>query len=121
MVKHYISLALSIILNASALLLLKKTAMGELQTAIESRHIGTIARVAMNPAFLLAVLLFGVGVFFWMFALARIDLSLAYPTVSSSYVVIALASLYLFDEKITATRWLGMGIVILGIIVMYRR
>jgi undecaprenyl phosphate-alpha-L-ara4N flippase subunit ArnE len=71
--------------------------------------------------FILSVVLFAGGVFFWLYALARIDLSLAYPTVSSSYIVIAVASLLLFNEKIPPTRWVGMGIIIVGIIVMYRK
>lgn len=121
MIGHYISLAISIIFNASSLLMLKKTALSELSMELSLRDLSVIGRVALNPLFITSVFLFAGGVVFWLYALSRIDLSLAYPTVSSSYILIALMSYWLFDEKIPLTRWVGMGIVILGIVVMYRK
>lgn len=120
MAKHYVSLGVSILLNASSLLLLKHIALTGLQGELTLSQLPSIMKVALSIPFLIAICLFASGFFFWMYALARIDLSLAYPTVSSSYVLIAIASVYLFGEQMPLTRWLGIGIIILGIIVMYR-
>ena len=120
MAKHYVSLGISILLNASSLLLLKHIALPELQGELTLSQLPSTMKLALSVPFLIAICLFASGFFFWMYALARIDLSLAYPTVSSSYVIIALASMYLFNEQVPLTRWLGMGIITIGIIVMYR-
>jgi len=120
MARHYVSLGISIVLNAASLLLLKHIALSGLQGELTLSQLPSIMKVALSLPFLVAICLFASGFFFWMYALARIDLSLAYPTVSSSYVIIALASTYMFNEQISLGRWLGIGIIIVGIIVMYR-
>lgn len=121
MTRHYAALAISIAFNAASLLVLKHIAARSLGGELAISSLPGLLRVALTPAFFLAVTLFVAAFFFWMYALARIDLSLAYPTVSASYVLIAVASMYLFGEQIPLTRWLGMGIIIAGIIVMYRK
>ncbi len=57
---------------------------------------------------------------FWLSVISRIPLSLAYPMMSLSYVVVVAASALLFREQITPSRVLGVAIIIAGVYVVYR-
>ncbi len=52
---------------------------------------------------------------FWILALSRVDVSVAYPMLSVGYVVNALAAWLLFSEAVTVSRAAGIGIIILGV------
>jgi len=61
---------------------------------------------------------FSVGI--WIAALSRVDVSIAYPMLSIGYVVNAVAAWYLFGESLTASRLLGIAIIILGVVIISR-
>lgn len=120
MYKYYLSLAISILFNVASLLLLKKAAL--LLDGAEAAAQGAMAylRLLWNPTMIAAVGCFGASLITWMIALRRIDLSLAYPAVSVSYILIALASHLLFDEPLGPQRFVGMGLIMAGVVVMFR-
>lgn len=66
---------------------------------------------------LLAALLAGL---FWMAAMTKLELSFAYPFISLSFVLVFVFSAFFFHETITATKVLGMLLIIAGIIVIGR-
>ncbi len=47
--------------------------------------------------------------------LARLDLSVAYPTVSLGYVLVIVMSRVLFRERVSAARWVGVIIICTGV------
>jgi multidrug transporter EmrE-like cation transporter len=56
----------------------------------------------------------------WMLAMTRFEVSYAFPFVSLNYVLILAASIILFNESFTITKFVGSLIVIVGIIVIAR-
>lgn len=75
----------------------------------------TIGRAAREPRLYLGLGLFGISAVFWLVVLSRVDLSIAYPFVGLSYiVVVAFARLFL-HEQVTVLRWLGVTVVAIGI------
>lgn len=62
--------------------------------------------------------LFSVFVTFiiWSTALSKIDLSVAIPVCSFSYIFVPLASIILLKEKISLMRWAGIAFILLGVI-----
>lgn len=56
----------------------------------------------------------------WIVAISRSDLSFAYPFTAVGVVLVLLASSIIFDEVVPMTRWLGVLIVVIGIIVASR-
>ena len=54
----------------------------------------------------------------WMTVLANLDLSLAFPLGSLSYVIIPLLSVSFLNEDIPLLRWLGICIIICGILTL---
>ena len=51
----------------------------------------------------------------WMYVLKRFEFSLAYPLLSISYVIGLLAAYFVFQETVPLTRWIGVGIIMIGV------
>ncbi|MFC1686797.1 EamA family transporter [Nanoarchaeota archaeon] len=62
----------------------------------------------------------GLGLFlggiFLLFALKKGDLSFVYPITAVSYVFVALLSLYILKETIYLKQWLGLGVIVMGVL-----
>ena len=119
--RYYIFLAISIVLNSASLILLKKGALVAKNDGLILRDPGTWLQLLGNLHIYLSLTAFALATITWLFALTKIDLSVAYPSVSISYIIIAIASIYIFGEIITLNRWIGMVMIATGVIVMYIR
>jgi hypothetical protein len=67
------------------------------------------------PAFWLALLAYGVSVLTWIVGLSRVPVSQAYPMLSLGYVLTALIAWQWLNEPISAMRWAGIGVIIVGV------
>ncbi len=73
----------------------------------------------LSSGFLWAGLLSVVIIFVsWSTILSKIDLSVASPIASFSYILIALASWLFLHEHVSALRWFGISIILSGVIVV---
>lgn len=54
----------------------------------------------------------------WSTALSRIDLSVAVPIASFSYILVPLVSIVFLHEEITVLRWMGILFVLSGVILV---
>jgi multidrug transporter EmrE-like cation transporter len=110
-----------VLLNAAAQLLLKAgtNAIGVI-SVVPGQLFALFASVASQPSILagLACYVFSVGI--WIVALSRVDVSVAYPMLSIGYVVNAVAAQFLFGEVLSLTRLLGIALIILGVVAVYR-
>ena len=50
----------------------------------------------------------------WMYMLKVFPLSIAYPLSSLSYVFGMVAAILVFHESVPATRWIGVGLIMIG-------
>ena len=66
----------------------------------------------------LALALIGVMGVMWAMMLRRYDFSRVYPLISLSYVWSIFVAKYYFKEHITWNRYLGMGFIILGVVLI---
>lgn len=74
-------------------------------------------RAAFSSPFLWGALLSVVAVFvIWSTILSRIDLSVAVPIASFSYILVPLVSIAFLQEKVGILRWLGIFFILLGVI-----
>lgn len=105
-----------VLLNAGAQLLLKA---GTNATGVLSLDAQTWTRTVWTMGtqvyFLLGIACYAVSVVVWIFGLSRVPVSVAYPLLSVGYIVNAIAAHYLLGEAVTATRWLGIGFIIMGV------
>jgi len=56
----------------------------------------------------------------WMYILKRFELSVAYPLISISYVFGMLASVFIFHEVVPLTRWIGVGLIMIGVVFLVK-
>jgi uncharacterized membrane protein len=52
----------------------------------------------------------------WSTILSKIDLSVAVPIASFSYILVALVSILFLHETITLLRWIGIFLILTGVI-----
>lgn len=112
-----------VLLNAVAQLLLKSGAsstgpilIGAPGTALARSALD----LAQHPAILGGLACYAVSVVVWIVALSRVDVSIAYPMLSIGYVVNALLAGWLFGEDVNAQRWLGIGVIVVGVVLVAR-
>ncbi|MBS0321471.1 MAG: EamA family transporter [Proteobacteria bacterium] len=105
-----------VLLNAAAQLLLKAgTNIVGVITLTRDNWFATLWRMATTPPFVAGAGIYVVSLVIWIMGLSRVPVSMAYPLLSLGYVVNAIAAWYLFGEAVTATRWLGIGFIIVGV------
>jgi multidrug transporter EmrE-like cation transporter len=92
--------------------------VGRIGSAEVAAAADTIVRVAKEPRLWLGLTLFGISSLFWMVVLSRVPLSVAYPFVGISYVVIVLMSHFVLNENVPALRWIGVLVVAAGITII---
>ncbi len=73
-------------------------------------------RKLRSPWLWLALLCLGFGLLVWLLVLQRLEVGVAYPMLSLNFVLITLVARYLFKEHIDRRHWLGVGLVIAGVV-----
>jgi len=118
--KILILLIASDILETAVHFFFKKSTL--LSSSVQVVDLDTLAvffQAVFSSPFLWAGLLTVVAVFIlWSLILSKIDLSVAVPIASFSYILVPLVSVVFLHEQITALRWLGVLFVLLGVILV---
>jgi len=105
----------SAVTNASGSTIMKYAYGGD-QAMVSSGWTGTILRILLNPWTAAGIGLFGISFFFMAAALSRADLTLAYPMMSGIvYLILLVVGFFIFREKITLLRVIGIGAILFGI------
>ena len=63
---------------------------------------------------------YGLSSLFWIVVLSKVDLSLAYPMLALNYVLVPLTAWIFLGEQVPTLRWLGSGVVIIGVVIISR-
>jgi undecaprenyl phosphate-alpha-L-ara4N flippase subunit ArnE len=71
-----------------------------------------------EPWLLAALLLLGLGAFFWLLVLRILPVGVAYPLLAVNFAVMALVARFSFNEAMPLTRWLGVGLIIVGVVIL---
>ncbi len=118
------ALTLALILTGVSL-----NAVAQLALKASVRHMGPIAvslggalpvamRLIIEPALWLGLGCYVISVVFWLLALSRVDVSVAYPMLSLGYVLNAVLAWWLFGEAMGPLKLAGIGIIIFGVFVL---
>lgn len=54
----------------------------------------------------------------WSTILSKIDLSVAVPIASFSYILVPITSIIFFHEKVVLLRWIGISFILMGVILV---
>lgn len=105
-----------VLLNAIAQLLLKAGAgsLGGVELRV-SNALLIAGRLLTSMPILAGLTCYVLSVVVWILALARVEVSVAYPMLSIGYVVNALAAWWLFGENLSGARIAGIGVILLGV------
>ena len=88
--------------------------IGEVQT-VSAREISRIiAKGATNGSILLGIALEAAFFGALLYLLSQRDVSLIWPLTSLGFVITALAAKFILNEEITATRWAGVALIVVG-------
>lgn len=121
LLKPFLILIIAVLFSVTGELLLKH---GMNQVGFFSLQPGqffsTLPRVFASPFILLGFGSIFTGSIFWLSVISRVPLSYAYPMLSTSYILVVLASWIFFGEHITLTRIAGVAVIIAGVAVVFR-
>jgi len=73
-------------------------------------------KIALIPFLWTGLALYGIGTILWLKILTTVDLSFAYPFAAVAYTGGVLAGQWMLKEKVTALRWAGVGLILIGLI-----
>ena len=75
-----------------------------------------VRTLATLPSFYLAITLYGIATVMWIFVLSRVTLTQAYPWIAAGTVAVPLIGWFFFDERVTPVFWLGLAIMMVGLL-----
>lgn len=82
--------------------------------------LGTALATLLRPGIVGGLALYGIGTLLWLGALARTELSQAYPFVGLGFVLTAALGHWLFGEAFGPSRLAGTALVITGVFLIAR-
>ncbi|RIK16352.1 MAG: multidrug resistance protein [Chloroflexi bacterium] len=77
-----------------------------------------LPRIVFNPLIWIGFGGFGLGAIFWLGALSRVPLSLAYPILALSYFVVVAEAWLFLHERVTWLRMLGVLVIVIGVVIV---
>lgn len=112
----YVLIIISIFLGACGQIILK---MGTSQLSVSSLSLlDQFIKYFTNIPILTGLLLYTLSAVVWIFAIARVQLSIAYPMVASGYVLVVILSYFILHEPVSTLKILGLTIIVTGVIII---
>jgi undecaprenyl phosphate-alpha-L-ara4N flippase subunit ArnE len=91
------------------------------KSASDSPPLSTLAGMTSlmtNPVFILALVIYGVATLLWVAVLQQVPLSRAYPFNALSFILVPLAAIVFFGEAASVRLFIGLTLVVIGLIVV---
>lgn len=82
--------------------------------------VASYVSILLSPLVILGFLLYTISGLFWLYGLTKVDLSFAYPFLALSYVLILLFCRFYLGEDISSVRWIGVLLILFGVIFISR-
>jgi drug/metabolite transporter (DMT)-like permease len=76
--------------------------------------------VASSPMVWTGLTIYGLSVAVWLWILSKVELSLAYPFVGVSFIVVMLFGAFLLNESVTPLRMAGTLLIAVGCVLVAR-
>lgn len=104
----------SVLLNASAQLLLKK---GMSALPLEA-SLNFALKIALNPFILGGMAIYAVSIISWLIVLAKVPVSVAYPFLAVGFVFSAVFAHFAFGEDLSAPKVAGIALICAGLVIL---
>ena len=122
MVKTLVLVLIAAAFGATGHVMLAKgmKTVGDMTEAPAGHFGGMVASVAGNPWVLLGVVLQASFFFMYLTLLSRADVSQVLPMTAIDYIVVAVLAQTLLAEVVTPARWVGIGLIVAGVLLVSR-
>ena len=74
-----------------------------------------LLRALAQPYLPLALLIYALAMFLWLEVLSKTPLSIAYPVLAITYVLVPLFSQFAFNEQLKPSQFVGMFLILAGV------
>lgn len=105
----YVALGIGVLLGVAGQMLLKSGASSE-----------TLLQQFLAPQSIIGLALYFAAAICYMYALRKIPVSIAFPSVSLSYVLVAVLGFWLYGEALTMSKLAGIALVCVGVFLITR-
>jgi multidrug transporter EmrE-like cation transporter len=112
-----------VILNSLGALAIKQTVqkVAVVQPGTLQGTVGLVLATLVSPVALLGLVAIGLSAGAWIVALSRMELSVAYPVaVGLNCLIVVSAGFGVFGEALTWTKLLGIGLLLCGLVLLFR-
>lgn len=79
-----------------------------------------ILKVLTNPFSFSGLVLYFLAGLIWSYLLLKLDISFVQPILALTYVATPILAILFLHEKVEAMRWLGILVIIIGVIIVAR-
>ena len=86
-------------------------------TGKDFSSLSNIVKLLFSPTILLALCIYGGTTILWMYILSKVEINRVYPIQSLAFALVLVLASVVFKERIPANRWVGVGIIIVGVII----
>lgn len=93
---------------------------GQLLLKVGVRDTTNFIAQLTNGFTILGVGFYGCAAFLYLIAIRKIPLSVAYPSVAVSYIVVALVAHFFWDETLTAGKMIAILLILTGVALLHR-
>ncbi len=112
---HSLSLAIAILIGVIGQIFLKQAALAG------AEYGNNLVGHLQNFSLWLGLFFYGLSTLFYLFALQKIPLSIAYPSLAIGYIFVLLASKIFFKETINFTQLFAVGLIVLGVSLLWQK
>ncbi len=118
----FLLVAFAIIMAVSGQITLKHAMneFGRIESTETLLNAETIGKMLHSPFIIIGLVLYAFSAFAWLAVLSLLDVSMAFPLTSMTYVLVAVLAFFIFKENITLVRWAGIFLVIMGCFLVSR-
>ncbi len=94
--------------------------MGHVQVSTLPQMVGYVFKLLSNPLSFTGLAMYFLAGVIWSYLLIKLDISFVQPILALTYVITPILAIFLLHEHVTLMRWLGIVIVICGVLVVAR-
>lgn len=112
---------IALLLNVAGQAVLKigMTRLGPLRISVDSLP-GIVLQIVTSPYVIGGLFIYALAMFFWLVTLSRLDLSVAYPSLSLTQVLVLAIAWLVLREEISPLRLGGVLVICLGMLLVAR-
>ena len=91
------------------------------RAGVDNRSFGSIeeiVRTIFSPLIFAGLVIYALSTILWLYVLTRIPISQAYPMLALAYPAMLIIAKFLFNEDISLIRWIGVGVVCIGVVLV---